>query len=270
MQTMQASCRHNGRMERKDLFDVVSVRGPEALPFLHSQFAADLNPVPQESLRWAALLNAQGRVLTVVAAIRHGDGDWSLLVPYGRGAELVETLSRFVFRRKVKLAVEADRHVTASGDGLDAGIDGLRLHVSGDAAAPVLDLAAAEAFAQAGLALIAPAAAGRHLAHSLKLERFAAVSVSKGCYPGQEIVARTHFLGRNKRVLARLALPSDAAVAAGSTLRAADGAEIGEVAMSAGRTALAVLTAPIPVGDTLRTGPDGPVVTVVEIPQSGG
>ena len=38
----------------------------------------------------------------------------------------------------------------------------------------------------------------------LGLDRLAAFSVRKGCYPGQEIVARTHFLGQAKRRLARL------------------------------------------------------------------
>jgi tRNA-modifying protein YgfZ len=41
----------------------------------------------------------------------------------------------------------------------------------------------------------------------LGLERLCAYSVKKGCYPGQEIVARTHFLGQAKRSLARLAAP---------------------------------------------------------------
>ena len=60
----------------------------------------------------------------------------------------------------------------------------------------------------------------------LSLERLRAFSVSKGCYPGQEIVARTHFLGKAKRGLVALCaaapIPSDAEVEL-------DGSPIGRV-----------------------------------------
>ncbi len=71
----------------------------------------------------------------------------------------------------------------------------------------------------------------------LSLERLRAYSVKKGCYPGQEIVARTHFLGQAKRGLARVR--SAAPLAPGAELVAGD-AKLGTVVSIAGDIALAV------------------------------
>ena len=70
------------------------------------------------------------------------------------------------------------------------------------------------------------------------LDRLAAYSVTKGCYPGQEIVARTHFLGKAKRVAQLVQVP--AGTVAGAELHNG-GQHVGSVASVAGELALAVL-----------------------------
>jgi folate-binding protein YgfZ len=70
------------------------------------------------------------------------------------------------------------------------------------------------------------------------LLRLDAFSVKKGCYPGQEIVARTHFLGRAKRGLARIRA---AGAQPGDPLLGPDDREAGTVIASVGADALAVL-----------------------------
>ena len=257
-------------MERKDLFDVVAVRGSDALPFLHSQFAADLMPVADGQLRWSALLNPQGRVLFLVAAVRLAADDWRLLVPFSRGAELVELLRRFVFRRKVALTIDPDTVVAEGGeDGMASGIDGLRVVLTQRGNATALSASALDRFVAGGLPLIDAAASGRHLAHALRLDRFEAFSVKKGCYPGQEIVARTHFLGRNKRVLAEVGPVNGPLPPAGE--RIDDGeADIGEIVCTGTTRALVVLTQDVAVGRVLGWGPSGAQVVVTRTypPQS--
>ena len=75
----------------------------------------------------------------------------------------------------------------------------------------------------------------------LSLDRLGAYSLRKGCYPGQEIVARTHYLGQAKRELLRI---SGEGLAEGQAL-AADGTPAGTLvcARGDGREALAVATA---------------------------
>src|SRR5699024_1073257 len=82
----------------------------------------------------------------------------------------------------------------------------------------------------------------------LSLQRLHAYSVKKGCYPGQEIVARTHFLGKAKRGLVRLQPGQPAA--AGEPVMDGD-REIGRVVCAAGDEALAVL--PLEMGDAELT-----------------
>ena len=84
----------------------------------------------------------------------------------------------------------------------------------------------------------------------LSLDRLRGYSVKKGCYPGQEIVARTHFLGQAKRGLVLLELGGEAK--AGDEVTG-DGRAIGQVIASAGAIAQAVLPldgtdAPLSVG----------------------
>ena len=79
----------------------------------------------------------------------------------------------------------------------------------------------------------------------LGLDRLNGYSVKKGCYPGQEIVARTHFLGKAKRSLALLECISFAN--AGDSVQHVD-SNIGTVACVAGPLALAVLPLELPEG----------------------
>lgn len=70
--------------------------------------------------------------------------------------------------------------------------------------------------------------AGRFVPQALELERIGALSFDKGCYPGQEIAARLHFRGGNKRGL-RAVVTGTLAPPPGTTLSDADGQRIGEV-----------------------------------------
>jgi folate-binding protein YgfZ len=73
-----------------------------------------------------------------------------------------------------------------------------------------------------------PAEGGSHTAHMLGLDRIQALSLGKGCYPGQEIVARTHYLGQSKRRLGRLRTSDGSLPVFGASVLA-DAAPCGEV-----------------------------------------
>ncbi|MCW0436906.1 tRNA-modifying protein YgfZ [Xanthomonas sacchari] len=81
------------------------------------------------------------------------------------------------------------------------------------------------------------------------LDRLHAFSVKKGCYPGQEIVARTHFLGKAKRTAQLLEV--DAPVTIDAPVQR-DGQPFGSMVSVAGTLALAVL----PLDETPPTGLD--------------
>ena len=89
-----------------------------------------------------------------------------------------------------------------------------------------------------GLPRLPPPQAGQWTPQQLSLDRLRAYSVKKGCYPGQEIVARTHFLGQAKRGLALF--EAGAPLAAGGEVRDGEHA-LGTIVSSADQLALAVL-----------------------------
>ena len=75
---------------------------------------------------------------------------------------------------------------------------------------------------RAGLPEVEPATVDAFLPQNLDLERLSGLSFSKGCYPGQEVVARTQHLGGIKRRLYRARAAGSEAPAPGTPLRAID------------------------------------------------
>jgi folate-binding Fe-S cluster repair protein YgfZ len=106
------------------------------------------------------------------------------------------------------------------------------------------------------------------------------VSFTKGCYPGQEIIARMQYLGKPKRRMFRISIPSPASVAdisAGTALYAptsesgdeqAAGIIVDFAPLPEGGEALAVIrTELVRVGDEIHMGaPDGPRALVLGLP----
>ncbi|MDR3418167.1 MAG: hypothetical protein P4L83_18495 [Nevskia sp.] len=125
----------------------------------------------------------------------------------------------------------------------------------------------------AGLPSIRPATADHFVAQMLNLDRLGAISFSKGCYPGQEIVARMHYLGNLKRRMFR-AHTAAAGVVPGSQLYAAggDGQAVGEVVDAAPCTEGTALLAVLQLGQSgaiLRLGnPEGAMLELMDGPES--
>ena len=92
--------------------------------------------------------------------------------------------------------------------------------------------------------------------------------MKKGCYPGQEIVARTHFLGQAKRGLGLVRATGPTAPGDGLSL---DGATVGTVVCVAGDVALAVMSLESAVDGLENDGsPAGGGASWVRMPMRGG
>ncbi|UYB50761.1 folate-binding protein [Xanthomonas sp. AM6] len=239
----------------------VALSGTDAVAFAQAQFANDVQALRNGHWQWNAWLTAKGRVIALFALLRRADDELLVLLPDGGAAELAAALNRFVFRRKVRIAAREDLHACARLDApaqargaalaqrddgaieLDMGGTGLpRTLLLASAAQAAADPALAAAWRQAdlrlGLARLDPSQREQWTPQQLALDRLHAFSVKKGCYPGQEIVARTHFLGKAKRALQLLAVDGTTEVGA-QVLR--DGQALGSVVSVAGALALAVL-----------------------------
>ena len=99
----------------------------------------------------------------------------------------------------------------------------------------------------------------RSLPPELRLDRWA-LDYDKGCYLGQEVMAKIHFRGRVTKLLQRLALSEPASPGAG--VRGGDNDPLGTVTSTAGTAALAVLKATARPGDVVTV--DGAKAEILE------
>ncbi len=257
-----------------DSFDLISCEGSEAKSFLQSLLSNDVGQLDQPgSLQWTALLSPQGRVQAVMLLIHLDPEHYLLAVPFRRGTVILEQLRRFVLRRKLALRIDSGQHLLGSMAGAEAIAgalalqpplaDGRSLHLADGANRyPAADANWHRADLHSRIPWLPEAAADRHLAHALGLDLLGAISLKKGCYPGQEIVARTHYLGRSKRHLALLrSAANDSGLAAGRQIRDHDdqlaGESIGGLSDPAGTLLLAVLSDDRRLGQLAAIGADG-------------
>lgn len=189
----------------------VRIAGSDAIAFAQAQFTS---PFPDTgALAWAltSWCNPKGRVLHVIVA-RSYESHVDLVVPAEQATDLLNRLRMYAIGRKVTL----DPCGNVAGC-LSAGDQGQTLDfdcgrsLAVDKAVPV----APESFVQswreadvrAGVAWLGPSTSGHYLPQALGLEERGGLSYRKGCYPGQEIIARVHYLGKAKERLTGFAHP---------------------------------------------------------------
>jgi len=238
---------------------VIALQGPDAQAFAQAQFANDVAALQAGQWQWNAWLTAKGRVIAIFMLCRIGPDDWWLVLADGRAADLAAQLQRFVFRRKLRIVVREDLHAggrfgapaSAQGNALVAVENEVEFDLGAPALPRTLKISPQACTVQAGfesqwrqadlrlgLPRLDDSAVEQWTPQQIGLDRLAAYSVKKGCYPGQEIVARTHFLGKAKRVAQLVAVP--AGTRAGAELHHGEQAA-GSIASVGGALALAVL-----------------------------
>jgi folate-binding protein YgfZ len=266
------------------LFHLGALRfsGPDALSFLQGQVSNDTRRLAQGQGLMAAYSNPQGRVLAVMHLLPHSSGILGIL-PRELVLPTFEALRKFVLRAKVTIEDAGEMLGIAGWFGIDglksAGIaapppdaayresDGIGVAAVNRDPDRCWVIGTAENLAQRGLAGDSPPAQIEHdwrladiraglphiylstreafVAQMLNLDLIDGISFSKGCYTGQEIIARTQHLGRIKRRMHRLQLP-DAEWRIGQSLRLGDGRSgrlVEAIRSASGFEALAVLGA---------------------------
>ncbi|WP_370261072.1 folate-binding protein YgfZ [Limnobacter sp.] len=205
---------------------VIAVEGDDAVAFLQAQLSNDVAGMPNQALRLAALCNAKGRMLGSFFVIRRAEG--VLLITRSDALEaLVKRLSMFVLRSKCKvrnacaeysvhwvanspvgkpMAVQQGQSgmLQASLRALPSGhLPGFELQSAngehGQATGNGADDEFEHALITLGLAFVCKANVEMFIPQAVNFDLVGGVSFSKGCYPGQEVVARSHYLGKLKR-----------------------------------------------------------------------
>ena len=222
---------------------VIRVSGADARPFLHNQLTQDIVGLTPGQVRLAGYCNAKGRLqasLWVWQGAADAPDHLCLLVHASLAEGLIKRLRLFVLRAKVTLELLDDAvfglwsstpspALPAAGQSQTLSGEGWLLGAHGVAGAPARAWAvvpagcaapAATANAtlwdlhqiQAGIPWITQSTFELFTPLMVNFDRIDAVSFTKGCYPGQEVVARSHYRGKQKRrtLLATAPLASDA------------------------------------------------------------
>ncbi len=225
--------------------------GTEALAFLHGQVSADILGLAPGQAKLAALCSAQGRVISTVRIGRLARGV-AVVLPRELAGPVAERLRRFVLRARVTVHDASNELLVAglsAGDGAwsaPAGgwealqVDRTRTLVIGPADSwPASQAGAGQPGPWDALCValgepeVYAATSEAWVPQMLNLDLLDAVSLRKGCYTGQEVVARVQYLGRLKRRMFRYRFAGAGDLAAGAALCHA-GTEVGKVVRLAG------------------------------------
>ena len=188
--------------------DYVAVTGPDAESFLQRMLSNDVTQAPCEAL----LLTPKARLIAPLVVVRRAQDDFLLLTEPGLGEPVRTALLRARFAAKVEISPEEHRSLVVFGRS-----DGIPNSEYGDEAVEILDTRLEPTLPEDELERMRIAAGtprwGRELDDRVLpaeagLDR-RAISFTKGCYPGQEPVARLHYRGKANRRLRSLELEGD-------------------------------------------------------------
>jgi len=180
--------------------DYVRIAGPDAADFLQRMLSNDVEQAPCRAM----LLTPKARLIAPVVVVRRAEDDFLLLTEPGLGEALTSNLLRARFAAKVEIEREQHTSVVALGEegeipNDDFGEPGAEIldtddapTLSADEAERLRIQAARPAWGKELDDSILPAEAGLDETH---------VSFTKGCYPGQEPIARLHYRGKVNRSL---------------------------------------------------------------------
>jgi folate-binding protein YgfZ len=230
---------------------VLRVHGADALSFLQGQLSNDVTLLTQPRALLAGYHNPQGRVIALLRLVQLAPGEVLAVLPRELIGTVASRLTKFVLRARVQLVDESAHWqlggviaaARSAGNALPAEINGTAV-IAGTVAVrlaaeparwllltpvtqkPPLDectVAAPLLWQRLAIAAGEPQVyaptSEEFVAQMLNLDALGAVDFDKGCYTGQEVIARAHFRGRVKRRMQRfvstapaLLQPADAGV----------------------------------------------------------
>jgi len=295
-------------------FGLLYFRGPDSRAFLHGQLSSDVQNLGTTAAQYSSYCSPKGRVLASLLLWQATDGFFAQLHA-GLSEDIRNRLTKFILSSKVRITDAGDTHVCLGVAGRNAemlakncfgaipqSMLGVKHHesatlirISPDRFQIICDAQQAPALweqlrqnttpvgtacwdwlsIRSGIAVIAPATKEQFVPQMLNMEIVGAVSFSKGCYPGQEIVARAQHLGTLKRRMYLANILSDAAPQAADELFGANGngqtsgtVVNGAASPEGGYDVLAVIQIAAAGKNLHWKSPDGPVIKLLPLPYS--
>ncbi len=238
-------------------FGVLKVSGAGAQGFLHNLFSSDVNALTPQHALPSSFNTGKGRTLATFLICRN-DADFFLHLPLSLVATMQKKLTMYVLRAKVKIENASESVVCLGLAGKEAatllqyqftvvpqepldamqvagatlvrlGADRFQINTTPQQAAALWQKLGSGAKAvgspcwdwlnvRAGLPFILPQTQEEFVPQMVNLDLIGYVNFKKGCYPGQEVVARMHYLGKPKRRMYLAHVDSATAPQAGNHL----------------------------------------------------
>ena len=292
---------------------VIRCSGTEAQAFLHNQLTCDVAALAAGESTYGSYCTPKGRMLATFLLWRAGD-DFYMQLPTPLREPIQKQLSKFILRAKVKaedaspewafLGVAGEDSeavirravgaVPSAANGVVQAPDAMVIKLPGDryeiiaardkAQVVVASLASTAEKAgpdywdwldiRAGIANILPATQEAFVPQMVNLDLISGVSLTKGCYPGQEIVARMHYRGTLKQRMylanvggTQLPEPGDKLFSPDFGEQACGTIVNGAPSPEGGQDVLAVIQiASAEKGDVHWKSPNGPALKFMQLP----
>jgi len=207
------------------------VTGDDATKFLHAQFTNDLANLPVNSWQYSGYCTPKGRLLAFMTIARLGENEYLLILPAEISDKILTKLRMFVMRDKVKIEPQPETISITGSIGstenlttmeLTAASESGKLTKEGNNQLLTIDLETGRflyigesesrnsntdtdrsswtlADIKSGIPAIVLTTQEAYVPQMVNLDLIGALNFKKGCYPGQEIVARVHYLGKIKQ-----------------------------------------------------------------------
>lgn len=174
-------------------FKTLIINGPDAEKFLQGMLTLDVVKLKTNETKMAASCNRKGRVVANFEISKITDGSFHCFMPEAMIPILIKHLKKFVIAAKVEFNED---HKTQDVDML--------IEIKKE------------------IPHILPKTQGMFTPQMISLDKLGALDFKKGCYIGQEIVARTQHLGKLKRHMHLLSIPLVTEKQPGDELTAGD------------------------------------------------
>lgn len=210
-------------------YALIRVSGADAKAFLQTQFTQDIAHLADHEVRLGGYCSAKGRLYAIFYAYAEGE-EVFLLMHHSVAETVVKRLRMFVLRMKAVLEDVSHQYHISGFVGQNALANGMKQTADGIIRLGILPSVFDEPNAQslpreiritaqssqtttdsselsvwhwldihAGMAHVTTDISEAFVPQMVNLDRIGGVNFKKGCYPGQEIVARSHYLGKLKR-----------------------------------------------------------------------
>ena len=195
-------------------YALLKINGEDTTSFINGQITNNIKLIEQNKAMYAGICNPKGRVIAFLIICKMANDEYILLIPHDLAEKLKNKLTMYILRSKVVIEICKQYEITGVINTQDtSNLDTLCcFEMPLDNRLLVIQRKNAEQPSEKnknlndwfledvkrGIPYISSINSENFIAHTINLDTVNAINFKKGCYTGQEIVARTQYLGKPK------------------------------------------------------------------------